>query len=68
MIINVNGQRIGQVITNRSLTIAEAMYAIGYDINDQADCKEGYDKGIEGFYLDDCGNYHFDVDAAEVEI
>ena len=67
MTIKVYGQEIGHVITNRSLTITEAMYAIGYDINDEADCKKGFNNGIKGFYLDDCGNYYFDVDAAKMD-
>ena len=57
MNIKVNGIKIGTITTNRSLTIEEAMDALGYDITDEADCKSGYDNGIEGFYLDDDGNY-----------
>ena len=40
MIIKVNGIEIGTVCTNRSLTIEEAMYSIGYDITDEEDCKK----------------------------
>lgn len=68
MTIKVNGIEIGTVTTNRSLTIEEAMYALGYDITDEADCKSGYDNGIEGFYLDDDGNYCFDREATEMEV
>lgn len=67
MNIKVNGIKIGTITTNRSLTIEEAMYALGYDITDEADCKSGYDNGIEGFYLDDDGNYCFDREAATLE-
>ena len=67
MKIKVNGTVIGEVVSNRRLTLAEAMYAIGYDINDQDDCKSGYENGVEGFYIDDNGEYAFDVDAAEFE-
>lgn len=67
MKIKVNGVVIGEVTTNRSLTIAEAMYALGYDINDQEDLKEGYENGIEGFYIDDNLEYAFDIDAVETE-
>ena len=67
MKIKVNGTVIGEVVSNRRLTLAEAMYAIGYDINDQDDCKSGYANGVEGFYIDDNGEYAFDVDAAEFE-
>lgn len=66
MTIKVNGTTIGTVTTNRSMTLEEAMWAIGYDITDQADCKNGYDNGVEGFYLDDDGNYSFDAEAAEI--
>lgn len=62
----VNGNEIGNVTTNRSLTIAEAMYVLGYDINDAEDCEKGYNNDVEGFYFDDCGNYCFDVEAAKM--
>ena len=65
--VNVNGITIGEVRTNRSLTIEEAMYALGYDINIQDDCRKAYENEVEGFYLDDCGNYCFDYEAAEME-
>lgn len=65
--VNVNGITIGEVRTNRSLTIEEAMYALGYDINVQDDCRKAYENEVEGFYLDDCGNYCFDYEAAEME-
>lgn len=65
--VNVNGITIGEVRTNRSLTIEEAMWSLGYDINDQDDCRKGYENEVEGFYLDDCGNYCFDYEAAETE-
>lgn len=67
MTIKVNGIEIGTIATNRSLTIEKAMYSFGYDINDQDDCRKGYENEVEGFYLDDCGNYCFDYEAAEME-
>ena len=67
MKIKVNGTVIGEVASNRRLTVAEAMYAIGYDINDQSDCKNGYEDGIEGFYIDDNDEYEFDAEAVEFE-
>lgn len=66
MKIRVNGIEIAEVYTNRSLTIGKAMYAAGYDISDPADCEKGYTDGIEGFYLDDDGNYCFDEESAEI--
>jgi len=65
MKIMVNGKEIANIITNRSMTIAEAMYCAGWDVNDEADCREGYENGVEGFCLDDDG-YWFDVEAAEM--
>jgi hypothetical protein len=66
MTIKVNGIEIANIITNRSMTLEEAMYSAGYDINDQDDCREAYENGIEGFYLDDDGNYCFDIEAAKM--
>lgn len=66
MKVTVNGIEIASVITNRSLTLEEAMYSAGYDINDSEDCRRAYENGIEGFYLDDDGNYCFDTDAARM--
>lgn len=66
MTIKVNGIEIANVITNKSMTIDEAMYCAGWDINDTDDCRKAYENGIEGFYLDDDGNYGFDVDAARM--
>lgn len=66
MTIKVNGIEIANILTNRSMTIEEAMYCAGYDISEQEDCRKGYEEGIEGFYIDDDGNYSFDVEAAEM--
>lgn len=66
MTIKVNGIEIGNVITNRSMTISEAMYCIGYDITDQDDCRIGYENVIEGFCYED-GYYFFDENAAELD-
>lgn len=66
MKIMVNGKKIAEIITNRSLTIEEAMYCAGWNIKDEDDCREGYENGVEGFCLDDDGGYWFDVEAAEM--
>jgi len=66
MTIKVKGIEIANIITNRSLTIEEAMYCAGWDINDTDDCRKGYEDGVEGFYLDDDGCYCFDTDAAKM--
>lgn len=66
MKIKVNGIEIADIITNRSMTLEEAMYVAGYDINDPEDCRKCYEEGIEGFYLSDNGDYCFDFEAAEM--
>lgn len=66
MKILVNGEEIGTITTNRSLTIEEAMYAFGFDITDPEDCERGYENKIPGFYLDDEGGYCFDIEATEL--
>ena len=67
MTIKVNGTEIANILTNGSMTIEEAMYCAGYDIGEQEDCRKGYEEGVEGFYLDDCGYYAFDTEAAYME-
>lgn len=62
-----NGVEIGEVLTNHSLTVIDIMWALGYDITDSADLERGYKNKIEGFYLDDCGNYCFDEECITTE-
>jgi hypothetical protein len=64
--VKVNGVVIGTVRTNHSCTVKELMWALGYDIDDDHDCKRGYYRDVEGFYLNDCGNYCFDEEAVEI--
>lgn len=66
MKIRVNGIIIAEVITNKSMTIEEAMHAAGWDINDEDDCRKGYKNNVEGFDLDFSGHYYFDTEAAEM--
>lgn len=65
--ITVYGDMLGTVRTNRRLTVAEALWALGYDLNDDSDMERGYNNDVPGFYLDDCGNYQFDIDAVKME-
>lgn len=51
-----------EIITNHSMTIEEALYCHGYDIDDQVDMKKAYNDGVPGLYLDDSGYYHIDTD------
>lgn len=67
MKILFNGKEIAPVITNRSMTIEEALFVIGYDVNNPEDCEKAYSDGFPAAYLDDCGNYGIDVDALALE-
>ena len=49
------------------MTIEEALYCYGYDINDQTDMERAYNDGVPGAYYDDCGGYHIDTDGMIME-
>lgn len=68
MRIVVNGKQIVEITTNRftNITFEQVMKIGGYDLESQEDMKRGYENEIEGFYLDDCGNYAFDFENAEM--
>lgn len=61
-----NGNKIGTIFTNRSLTIDEALYAIGIDTSEQADIDRAYDDGAEYTYRDDNGDICIDYDGLEM--
>lgn len=65
MKLKYNGQTVGEVITNRSLNINEVIYSLGYDL--ATDAEQAYKDGFPGAYLDDVGNYCFDLDGYEME-
>lgn len=50
--IYVKGEYLGTVITNRSLSVNEVMYALGYEPFDWA----GHDGEEHGDYINDEGN------------
>ncbi len=56
---------IGEVKTNKPMTIEEAMLALGYDINDDADCERGFADMIAGFCNE--GLFFFDIDSVTIE-
>lgn len=58
---------VGEVLTNRSMTLQEAMYALGYDVNSQEDLETARNNGCEWAYLDDCGYYQWDFENMEME-
>ena len=55
-----NGEEIGDITTNRSLTIKEALYSLGYDLDDPDDLEQAYEDKFPAAYLDDEGNYQID--------
>ena len=61
------GRTIAWIITNRSLTVTEALYAMGYDITCEADRKKAYDKGLPAAYIDDYGHYQIDTERLEMK-
>ena len=52
---------LGEVLTNGSLSKTGAIYALGYDVNDPADCEQAYNNGFAAAYVDDNGNYQIDT-------
>lgn len=61
-----NGIELADIMTNRSLTIAEALYAYGYDINNPEDMEKAYNDCFPAAYRDDDGNCQIDVDGIEM--
>ena len=52
---------LGEVLTNGSLSKTGAIYALGYDVNDPADCEQAYNNGFAAAYVDDNGDYQIDT-------
>ena len=52
---------LGEVLTNGSLSKTGAVYALGYDVNDPADCEQAYNNGFAAAYVDDNGDYQIDT-------
>lgn len=52
---------LGDVLTNGSLSKTGAIYALGYDVNDPADCEQAYNNGFAAAYVDDNGDYQIDT-------
>ena len=68
MKIMFNGNEIGRIIENHSMTLEEAIYiGLGIDVNSQEDCQKAYEDGAEYAYLDDCGNYCIDIENMDIE-
>lgn len=56
-----NGEFIGEVYTNHSLSAKGAVYALGYDVDDTHDCEQAYINGFSPAYIDDMGEYQIDL-------
>lgn len=68
MTLYYNGTEIGHVTTNRSLTIEEALYSIGYDIKNEEDLKKAYEDKFPAAYIDDEGFYQIDIENIKTEL
>lgn len=67
MTLLYNGVEIGNVITNRSLTVEEALYALGYDVKDDDDLKKAYEDNFPAAYQDDNGFFQIDIEGISME-
>lgn len=67
MEVKYNGETIGYIITNRSMTVEEALYCLGYDVSNQDDCRKAYENDFPGAYLGDCGFYYIDTENMALE-
>ena len=62
-----NGKVIGEITTNHRMTTKEALWCLGYDLDDKEDLKKAYKDGFEPSYIDDDNQYCIDVDGIEFE-
>lgn len=62
-----NGKVIGEITTNHRMTTKEALWCLGYDLDDKEDLKKTYEDGFEPSYIDDDNQYCIDVDGIEFE-
>ena len=53
---------IGTIRTNRSITVEEVLWCLGYDVNSEEDCKAAYYNYFLPAYKDDNGNYSIDTE------
>ena len=66
MKITYNGETISEILTNHSMTLQEALYLDGYDINDPDDLARAYDNGEPWAYIDDNGEPACDWDSLDI--
>lgn len=67
MTLSYNGVEIGNIITNRGLTIEEALYSIGYDVKNEDDLKKAYEDNFLAAYQDDNGFFQIDIEGISME-
>lgn len=65
MTLTYNGKEIAHIYTNMSVTVEEMLHFIGYDV--KTDAEKTYRDEFPGAYLDDVGNYCFDIEGYEME-
>ena len=56
-----NGEEVGDIYTRDRMTVKQALYLIGYDLDYPEDLERAYDKGFPAAYIDDEGSYCIDV-------
>lgn len=61
-----NKKEIGSVVTNKKLTVEEALYSIGYDVYNQEDLEKAYECGFPASYIDDEGICRIDTENIEI--
>lgn len=67
MKILFRGECIGKVLTNRSLSLEEAVQsAFGYDVGDPEDRKRAYEDDFIAAYLDDNGYCQIDTENMDI--
>lgn len=65
MTILCNGEEIGSVLTNHSMTLEEAIYyGLGIDVYNQEDCKRAYEEKRPYAYYDDA--YQIDTENMDI--
>lgn len=57
---------LGTIRTNRSITVEEALWCLGYDVNSEEDRKAAYDNCFLPAYIDDDGNYSIDTENIDI--
>lgn len=65
-VIYLGTEGLGEIVSNRSLTVAEAIYSLGYDVNSAEDCKKAYRDEFAAAYIADDATYQIDTENIEL--